>query len=336
MAALINCRQLLVVEPCEDFSRRPAAKAETRPVGSVRFPYVGCWPSARTHSLPVVSPPVFPVKPAGTLDWAFNVYGVENEIGLIELSREFAFTAYLFYFKHMRKNLECYICRGLSIFAVIVFMLSTQACGQASSSVLEPANKPQLPKPGKTVFRDSGGNEISNNEFVDIRMANFHDKDATKMALLDDGTTEFRLQAVPQEGTLAPPLAFTTTDGRNLTADDLKGKVLVLNFWFIGCPGCLEEMPKLNAAMRKFGSNENVLFIAVTFDPIPKLTKFLAREKFDYLMVAGAQSTLNRFHFSGYPKNIVIGKDGRIVYWRSTVRALNKFSSVIQAELNKN
>lgn len=236
----------------------------------------------------------------------------------------------------MQKNFKSFIFRWLSIFAAFVFMLSTQACGQASSPAQEPAAKTQPPKPRKTIFRDSEGNEISNNEFVDIRMANFHDKDATKMALLDDGTTEFRLQAVPQEGTLAPPLSLTTIDGRTLTADDLKGKVLVLNFWFIGCPGCLEEMPKLNAAMRKFGSNENVLFIAVTFDPVPKLKKFLAREKFDYLMVAGEQSTLNRFHFSGYPKNIVIGKDGKIVYWRSTISAWEKFDSVIQAEIDKN
>ncbi|MEJ7848080.1 MAG: TlpA disulfide reductase family protein [Pyrinomonadaceae bacterium] len=236
----------------------------------------------------------------------------------------------------MQKNFKSYISRYLSIFAVLVVTLSTQACGQASSSAQEPANKPQLPKPGKTVFRDSDGNEISNNEFVDIRMANFQAKDATKMALLEDGTVEFRLQPVPQEGALAPPLSLTTIDGRILTADDLKGKVLVLNFWFIGCPGCLEEMPMLNAAMKKFGSNENVLFIALTFDPKPKLTKFLAREKFDYLMVAGAESTLNRFHFSGYPKNIVIGKDGKIVYWRSTISSWDKFDSVIQAEINKN
>ena len=238
--------------------------------------------------------------------------------------------------KHMQKNFKSYILRGLGIFAAVVVLLSTQACGQAPSPAQEPVGKTQPPKPGKTVFLDSDGNEISNNEFVDIRMANFHAKDATKMALLEDGTVEFRLQAVPQEGTLAPPLALTTIDGRTFSADDLKGKVLVLNFWFIGCPGCLEEMPKLNAAMQKFGANENVLFIALTFDPIPKLKRFLAREKFDYLMVAGAESTLNRFHFTGYPKNIVIGKDGKIVYWRSTISAWDKFDSVIQSEIDKN
>ncbi|MCC6327288.1 MAG: hypothetical protein IT174_02145, partial [Acidobacteria bacterium] len=53
--------------------------------------------------------------------------------------------------------------------------------------------------PGKTIFRDSDGVLISNNEFVDIRMANFTYPDATLVKASDDGTVEFRLQKVPQE-----------------------------------------------------------------------------------------------------------------------------------------
>ena len=52
----------------------------------------------------------------------------------------------------------------------------------------------------REVFRDSDGNLVSNNEFVDIRMANFNYPDATIIKILDDGTKEFRLQKVPQEG----------------------------------------------------------------------------------------------------------------------------------------
>ncbi|MBC7900701.1 MAG: TlpA family protein disulfide reductase [Saprospiraceae bacterium] len=235
----------------------------------------------------------------------------------------------------MAKRIKDLTARSLSIFAVLTLIFATQACSQVSAPKPEPAKISRQPM-GKTIFRDSDGNEVSNNEFVDIRMANFHVKDATKMAVLEDGTVEFRLQKVPQEGTIAPEFSVTTMDGRTFSAAELKGKVLVLNFWFIGCPGCLEEMPKLNAAVQKFGSSENVMFIALTFDSKSKLKSFLAREKFDYEMVADAQTTLDDFGFSGYPKNIVIGKDGRIVYWRSTIRAWEKFDSVIQAELNKN
>jgi hypothetical protein len=41
------------------------------------------------------------------------------------------------------------------------------------------------------------------------------------------------------------------------------------------------------------------------------------------------------FVFSGFPKNIVIGKTREIVYWRSTVKAWDKFESIIKQELER-
>jgi hypothetical protein len=52
-------------------------------------------------------------------------------------------------------------------------------------------------------------------------------------------------------------------------------------------------------------------------------------------MVTDAKPTLDSFAFSGYPKNIVIDKNGKIVYWRSLIHAWDKFESVIRAELEK-
>lgn len=202
-------------------------------------------------------------------------------------------------------------------------------------AVAETPAKVKTPKTPKTIFRDSDGKLISNNEFVDIRMANFHYPDATLMKTADDGTVEFRLQKIPQEGMSAPEFSASKLDGKLVRFTDLKGKVIVLNFWFIGCPVCFSEMPKLNALAAKFAGNKDVAFIAMTADPADSVKKFLAREKFDYQPIADAKAALDMFGFSGYPKNIVIGKDGKIVYWRSTVRAWDKFDSVIQAELDQ-
>jgi peroxiredoxin len=188
----------------------------------------------------------------------------------------------------------------------------------------------------KTVFRDSNGNLISNNEFVDLRIANPREKkDPATKTVLEDGTIEFRLGPVPQEGSLAPVFNAPILGGKTLTADYLRGKVVVLNFWFIGCPGCLTEIPKLNALAAKFNENSDVVFIAVAPDSPQALQQFLAHERFDYQMVGGGRVIINEFAFAGFPRNIVIGKDGRIAYWRSTVYAWEKFESVIRAELDK-
>ena len=217
---------------------------------------------------------------------------------------------------------------SISLICLAVILLSVAAVSHAQS--------PEPIKPtGKTIFRDSDGNLVSNDEFVDIRMANFHLPDRTLMRTLEDGTVEFRLQKIPQEGAAMPQLSVQTVDGRVLSTDDLRGKVVVLNFWFIGCPACMSEMPKLNDMAAKFAGNDSVVFLAMTTDPEHQVKKFLSREKFDYRIAADAGATMKSFVYSGFPKNIVIGKDGTIVYWRSPIHAWDKFESVIRGELAK-
>ncbi|HTH36833.1 MAG TPA: TlpA disulfide reductase family protein [Pyrinomonadaceae bacterium] len=187
----------------------------------------------------------------------------------------------------------------------------------------------------KELFFDSDGNQVSNNEFVDIRMANFHYPDATVVKKYEDGRVEFRLQKIPQEGMVAPKFSVRTVEGKAISLADLKGKVVVLNFWFIGCPACLDMEPKLNAFKTKFAGNDEVVFLAMTADPPGQLKKYLSKVRFDYEQAAGAKAAMDMFVFAGFPKNIVIGKTGEIVYWRSTIKAWDKFESVVRRELDR-
>lgn len=207
-------------------------------------------------------------------------------------------------------------------------------CFMAMLSLSAQSPVPTSP-PGKTIFRDSDGVLVSNNEFVDIRMANFNYPDATIVKTLEDGTVEFRLQKIPQEGMAAPDFSVKTLDGKTLSLSDLKGKVIVLNFWFIGCPACREQEPKLNTFKAKFAEEGNVIFLAMTADTTGDVKKYLTKERFDYRQGIEAGPAMESFVFSGYPKNIVIGKTGKIVYWRSTVRAWDNFEAVVRQELEK-
>lgn len=194
----------------------------------------------------------------------------------------------------------------------------------------------QARKPAATLFYDSDGNLISNNEFVDIRLANFHYPDRTIVKTLDDGTVEFRLQKIPQEGMQAPTFSVKTLDGRTINSSELKGRVAVLNFWFIGCSVCRAHKPLLNQLKAKFAGRDDVIFLAMTADAPSDVKKYLANEPFDYIQAADAKTAMDSFGFNGFPKNIVIGRDGRIVYWRSPVKAWEKFESVIRGALQKN
>lgn len=214
-----------------------------------------------------------------------------------------------------------------SIYLALIFITASYSFAQAV---------PQAsPTPPKTIFRDHNGELVSNNEFVDIRMANFHYPDATRVSTLPDGTVEFQLQKIPQEGMAVPAIAAKTIDGRKIGPEDLKGKVVVLNFWFIGCAVCRSHHPKLNDLRAKFADRDDVVFLAATFDTEGDVKKYLVKHKFDYLQVADADPLLKTFRFTGFPRNIVVSRTGEIVYWRTSISAWDKFESVIRNELAK-
>jgi len=210
--------------------------------------------------------------------------------------------------------------------ALCVFLLLITGVGTAFG---------QAKPTSKFVYYDSDGNQVSNNEFVDIRVANYHYPDRTIMKTLEDGTVEFRLQKIPQEGMAAPSFSVRTLDGRSIGPAEMRGKVVVLSFWFIGCQVCHAIKPQLNKLKARFSGRDDVMFLAMAPDPHGEVEKYLKKEQFDYIQAADAKPTMTQFVFSGFPKNIVIDRTGKIVYWRSNVRAWDKFESVIRGELAK-
>ena len=56
-----------------------------------------------------------------------------------------------------------------------------------------------------------------------------------------------------QERTLSPALLLNDSDGNVVRLDDLRGKVVLLNFWATWCPPCRLEMPSLEALHRQLG-----------------------------------------------------------------------------------
>ncbi|HYJ89754.1 MAG TPA: TlpA disulfide reductase family protein [Pyrinomonadaceae bacterium] len=193
------------------------------------------------------------------------------------------------------------------------------------------------PDKPKEVFYDANGNQISNNEFVDLRLANSTDKkDPAARTVLEDGTIEFRVASPRQEGMAVPSFDVPDIDAKWVNTKELKGKVIVLNFWFIGCVGCMDEIPKLSAVADKFKGNPDVVFLAVATNTPQELRTFLRGRSFNYRHIGQGLSLVKLFDFNGYPKNIVIGRDGKIVYWRTSIHAWDKFESVIRGELERN
>ena len=70
-------------------------------------------------------------------------------------------------------------------------------------------------------------------------------------------------------------------DGSTKSFADFKGKLLVINFWYINCGPCIIEMPYLNNLVREY-QNEDVQFLGLSFDTVLDIKSFIETTEFIY------------------------------------------------------
>lgn len=105
-------------------------------------------------------------------------------------------------------------------------------------------------------------------------------------------------------------------EGTKYRLSDLKGKIVVLNFWFINCPPCKQEIPELNKVVDDYKTKE-VLFLAVALDDYRDLSDFLAGTNFKYKIVDGGRWFAESHGVKAYPTHLVLNREGKVVYHTS-------------------
>ncbi len=174
------------------------------------------------------------------------------------------------------------------------------------------------------------GNIIAANQINDIMMSGnfmpviFGNKQHEPIALVFRKSTKEEKEQLQQAMSMQDPNANFTTgimaknfatvdlEGEKVSLADLKGKVVVLNFWFTTCPPCIAEMPELNKMVKKY-KNKNVEFIAITFESKEKIKAFLKEHKFNYKTVSD-NSIVRDYNVSIFPLNMIIDQNGEIIF----------------------
>ncbi len=101
-----------------------------------------------------------------------------------------------------------------------------------------------------------------------------------------------------------------------LSLESLKGKVVLLTFWFPACNPCRDEFPHFQAVIDKY-KGENVVYIGINVSPHqdPYVLPFLKRSKFSFIPLRGSAAfAAKNFGVDGEPENFLIDKDGKIVF----------------------
>ncbi len=107
--------------------------------------------------------------------------------------------------------------------------------------------------------------------------------------------------------------AFETIDGKMVTLEDLKGKVILVNAWATWCPPCVLEMPGFQRVYEDY-KDQGFTVLGISRDQgSPDLVRaFLKQKNITYPVAMAWQTGLSGFEVSTLPTSFLIGKDGTI------------------------
>lgn len=121
-------------------------------------------------------------------------------------------------------------------------------------------------------------------------------------------------RTVLTQGAQAPEIAaeqWLNTDGA-LRLADLKGKVVVVEFWATWCPPCRESIPHLNQ-LRQRWLGKDVVIVSLTDEPAEEVTRFIQKSGLQYTVGTGSLSSFD-YGVDSIPHAFVLDGSGRIVW----------------------
>jgi thiol-disulfide isomerase/thioredoxin len=119
---------------------------------------------------------------------------------------------------------------------------------------------------------------------------------------------------VNQQQTADYNLGLISFDNTEMNLDDLKGKVIFLNFWASWCPPCRAEMPTIQSLYNKMQNRKDIVFVMVSLDNDTSKAKNFIKERGFNFPVYFLNGYFPKIYDSGtIPSTYVISKEGKIV-----------------------
>ena len=120
-------------------------------------------------------------------------------------------------------------------------------------------------------------------------------------------------EKTPLEEGMAPDFTLTSFDGRTYTLSELRGNVVIINFWASWCPPCREEAAYLERTWRKY-KDKGVIFIGVDYADAEK-PALAYIDEFDITYFNGPDlgtRISQSYNIKGVPETYYVAKDGTL------------------------
>ncbi|MDQ1316013.1 MAG: hypothetical protein QG662_2122 [Pseudomonadota bacterium] len=136
---------------------------------------------------------------------------------------------------------------------------------------------------------------------------------------------------------VAPAATFTTLDGRPIVLDELRGKVVLVNFWATTCPACIREMPGMAETYNRHKDRGfEIVAVAMSFDSPSHVANFVRMRQppFPVALDVDGEHARTFGNVRATPTSFIIGKDGRVLERKLGELDFVKLNALLDRELS--
>jgi peroxiredoxin len=115
------------------------------------------------------------------------------------------------------------------------------------------------------------------------------------------------------ERSVAPDFSLKDANGKDVKLSDLKGKVVLVNFWATWCHGCQLEIPWYVEFQKQY-SDQGLVVVGISMDGDgwKSVRPWLKQKKVNYPIVIGSEGLANQYGLDGMPLTALVDREGRI------------------------
>jgi len=126
-----------------------------------------------------------------------------------------------------------------------------------------------------------------------------------------------------------PEFTLRDLSGKSWTFAELRGKVVLLNFWATWCPPCRKEMPDLETIYGRFGS-KGLVVLGISDEEPAKVEPFIRERKVSFPVLLDPGRKVNEmFVVDGIPKSFVYDREGKLVAQSIDMRTQKQFLEML-------